>query len=185
MMTLKQYQRILTILDNDNLDDYHKKLSCVAIISGMSFEEVLKLKQDHVNHIFDKVTQVHEQVKTAPIKNHITIGNSTFKMVHDFNECTAGQLIEVLNYDLNDFANINRNMQNILATLSFKCLFLKWYPESYNANDHKWRAEQFLNANIVDVMGYIGFFLGFSEILHKSLKDVLQREMRNRTTDRE
>lgn len=184
-MTLKKYQRILTILDNDNLDDYHKKLSCVAIISDITFEEVLKLSQNDVNHVFDKVTQIHEKVKKAPIKKYITIGNDTFKMIHDFNECTAGQLIEVLNYDLSDFANINKNMHNILATLSFRCLVYKWYPESYNAENHKWRAKQFLNANIVDVMGYIGFFLGFSEILHKSLKDVLQREMRNRTMDRE
>lgn len=177
MLTLKQFQRIAQIEANDDLTEYYKIVSIAAVARKMKFEDAEKIPFEECKKIYAALPISIKELNDVRYDPFIRIGRDWYRMETNFNKLSAGQLIELLNYEMSNDDEIVKEMHNILATLSRRCRFYKWFPEKYNADQHQKRAKKFLNVDVKTVFGYTGFFLIFLEILLENLRSVLAEEM--------
>lgn len=177
MLSLKQFQRIAQIETNDNLTDYYKIISIVSVARNIAFDDAEKMTFDECKKIYAALPITIKELNAVPYNHFIRIGNEWYKMETNFNKLSAGQLIELLNYEMSNDDDIIKDMHKILATLSRRCRFYKWFPERYNADNHSARAKKFLKVDVKNVFGYTGFFLVFLEILLENLRSVLAEEL--------
>jgi len=178
-LNVRQFQKITAICLNDNLNDLQKKISVVAIAINKSFEEVNQCSIQDINQTAAFIFKRLDKINTGeiPVKHVIKIGGKRFQMARSMKELKANQLVEFMEYDTSSTEAINSNMHKILASLAREIKWMHLKPSDYDPGSHPERAELFLDANIFDVFGYIGFFLTFSEILQMNLRDVLEQEM--------
>lgn len=184
MLTIRQLQKINSIEKNENITNYYKVISIDAIVNGNTFAISEKKTYSECQKTCEKVKTYIQTLSDAPFSKYIKTKNGWYLMETDFNKLSAGQLIELLEYDLSDADATIENMAKVLSTLSRKCKFGKFFPEKYNADNYKKRVGYFEEVDIRVAFGYTNFFLIFTEILSQTLENALEKEM-NTITDRE
>jgi len=178
MITLKQFQRISEIHANEELTEYYKIISAVAVAKNIPFDEVCKMPYERVRELHSKIETKFNNLQNVAYNSIIRAGGIYYQMETDFSKLSAGQLIELLNYDVSNDREIVRQMPAILATLSRRCRFYKWRPETYNAQTHSVRARHFEGVDIQIITAYMSFFLVFLQVLLENTRNALAAEMR-------
>lgn len=94
-ISIGEYQSIIEIMDNEQLNNEEKQNELITIITGLDYEDVLKLDLNSYKRILDSLSFLSEEIKFKVVPNTITIGKSKFKVMKKLSDITTGQYLNL------------------------------------------------------------------------------------------
>lgn len=158
-LTVGQFISLYDIEINTNLNVIEKQQKMLSIVEGKpeSYYDTFKYR-DLITQFGEKLSFFENIPETKPV-DFLQVGSKRYKFVHELNEITAGQYIDIL-----AFAGEIMQLNKIAA-----CFFLpmegKRY-QPYGKIPHDVVADQLLDAKFLDVYGCMLFFCQlFNELI--------------------
>ena len=178
-LTIDQFQRIAAI--EMTADEAIKKVAIYAVVKGISFHEAKKVSMSSLN---SEVKKIESQLKSIPpiiYKERIKVNGKRYKLTLFTDKLTAGQLLEILSYNLTNEYEVIQSLHKVMATLARE---RAWFGlKKYDAENHAKRAEEFRqHCTMGQVWGAASFFLMASEIFLQNIPKFLEAMMK--TTDK-
>lgn len=180
-LTIFEYQNAFAIEANKRASATQKKIELVEYFFDV---DGMKTPITEVNKKYAYIKKSVEDAKNSKAKKHINVGGRWYRVDYLFDGLTAGQLIDIMSLELGTEADVCNNMHKVMASLTRKCKFGKWFAEVYNGENFKTRAEIMLHCcKMKDVFGVVGFFLSVSESWSKNMETYLNNQSRLLTAE--
>ena len=175
-LTVAQFQE-LTAIDPD-MGAIRKKLRMVCIVNGIDPKEVEQWQMEQLNAEAAKIDDECGALSMLPAKRVVRIGGKRYRMEWFIDQMTAGQMMELLNYQLTSDGEVIANLHLLLASLTRE---VTWWGKTlaYDGGKHAERAEAMKQAKMADVWGFACFFLRHSEPLLKIMQTYFVKELRS------
>lgn len=171
-LTIEKFQSLAAIELSTVFSLHEKRIGVVAIMEDKDPDEVMKMK---VSEITRKYKAIVDQWNWLPEMKPIAkfrAGDRWYYVSKEIDFMTSGQLIELMSYDVKSELKMVEDLHLILASMSRRCLWLRWVPEQYDGSGHAVRAEYLRkNAKVGHIWGAIAFFLLTSQEFAKITKD--------------
>lgn len=166
-LTVAQFQE-LTAIDPD-MGALRKKVNTVCIVDGVEQSAVEGWTIDQLNARAAKIDEECGALSMLPAKRVVRIGTKRYRMEWFIDQMSAGQMMELLNYQLTSDREVVANLHLLLASLTRE---MTWYGKTlaYDGGKHADRAEAMKKAKMADVWGFACFFLRHSEPLLKIMQ---------------
>ena len=177
-LTVSQFQE-LTAIDPD-MGAIRKKLRTVCIVNGIDPKEVEQWQMEQLNTEAAKIDEECGALSMLPAKRVVRIGGKRYRMEWFIDQMSAGQMMELLNYQLTSDREVVANLHLLLASLTRE---VTWYGKTlaYDGGKHADRAEAMKKAKMADVWGFACFFLRHSEPLLKIMQTYFVEESKKKT----
>ena len=181
-LTVAQFQE-LTAIDPD-MGAIRKKLRTVCIVNGIDPKEVEQWQMEQLNAEAAKIDEECGALSMLPAKRVVRIGGKRYRMEWFIDQMSAGQMMELLNYQLTSDREVVANLHLLLASLTRE---VTWYGKTlaYDGGKHADRAEAMKKAKMADVWGFACFFLRHSEPLLKIMQTYFVEASKTKTTAKE
>ena len=178
-LTVAQFQE-LTAIDSD-MGAIRKKLRTVCIVNGIDPKEVEQWQMEQLNAEAAKIDEECGALSMLPAKRVVRIGTKRYRMEWFIDQMSAGQMMELLNYQLTSDREVVANLHLLLASLTRE---VTWYGKTlaYDGGKHADRAEAMKKAKMADVWGFACFFLRHSEPLLKIMQTYFVEANKTKTT---
>ena len=156
-VTLNQFQRIYELSEDLNLKPLDYKIEVISILSGVKFDDLIKLSVIDFNKLYEKLKFLETYPKAKPIE-YVKLGKSVYEISYDVSTLTAGQYID-LSTLCKEPSEIPKKYHEIVAALSSK-ITIGWFfgfkkdYEGYHKN-----AEAFKGLTMDKVFPICAFFL--------------------------
>ncbi len=171
-LTIEQFQSLAAIELSTVFSLHEKRIGVLAIMEGKDPDDIMKMK---VSEITRKYKQIVDQWNWLPEMRPISkfrAGNRWYHVSKEIDFMTAGQLIELMSYDVKSELKMVEDLHLILASMSRRCLWFRWVPEPYDGSSHQVRADYLRkNAKVGHIWGAISFFLLTSQEFVKITND--------------
>jgi hypothetical protein len=166
-LTVAQFQE-LTAIDPD-MGNLRKKVNTVCIVDGVEQSAVEGWTIDQLNARAAVIDQECGALSMLPAKRVVRIGGKRYRMEWFIDQMSAGQMMELLNYQLTSDREVVANLHLLLASLTRE---VNWWGKTlaYDGGKHAERAELMKKAKMADVWGFACFFLRHSEPLLKIMQ---------------
>ena len=166
-LTVAQFQE-LTAIDPD-MGALRKKVNTVCIVDGVEQSAVERWTIEELNARAAKIDEECGALSMLPAKRVVRIGTKRYRMEWFIDQMSAGQMMELLNYQLTSDREVVANLHLLLASLTRE---VTWYGKTlaYDGGKHAERAEAMKKAKMADVWGFACFFLRHSEPLLKIMQ---------------
>jgi hypothetical protein len=178
-LTIDQFQRIAAI--EMTADEATRKVAIYAVVKGISLDEAKKVSMTALN---SEVRQIESELKALPplkFERNIRVAGTRYRLNLYTDELTAGQLLELMSYNMTNEYEVIQSLHLIMATLSRE---RRWFGvKKYDGANHAKRAELMKQATMGDVWGAASFFLMASELFLKNIPKYLEATMK--TMDKE
>lgn len=161
-VTVKQFQQIVNLDNNQLLGELQKTIAVIEIVSGISRTVIEAM--DYETDFTDLVNNVKFLMEEIPvseddIKDSIMIKDEEYILKKDFTKLTTG---EMASFDV-IFKRNNNNIYNCINEL-LPLFIRKKGDEKYDSANHYTLVEMMENeVKIVDVMKLFTFFSNTSE----------------------
>ena len=166
-LTIDQFQRIAAIEATG--DEQIKKVAIVAVLRGMTLDEAKQLPMTEVGNQYKAIEDEMRDLPQLRYKETFTLNKKRYKLSLFTDTLTAGQLIEIMSYDMADEYQVIQNLHKIMATLARERKWFRTLP--YDGAKHNERAEEFKQLTMKEVWGAVSFFLLASEGFTTIIKD--------------
>ena len=178
-LTVAQFQE-LTAIDPD-MGAIRKKLRMVCIVNGIDPKEVEQWQMEQLNTEAAKIDEECGALSMLPAKRVVRIGGKRYRMEWFIDQMSAGQMMELLNYQLTSDREVVANLHLLLASLTRE---VTWWGKTlaYDGGKHAERAEAMKKAKMADVWGFACFFLRHSEPLLKIMQTYFVEASKTKTT---
>lgn len=166
-LTVAQFQE-LTAIDPD-MGALRKKVNTVCIVDGFDQNAVEGWTIEQLNARAAVIDEECGALSMLPAKRVVRIGGKRYRMEWFIDQMSAGQMMELLNYQLTSDREVVANLHLLLASLTRE---VTWYGKTlpYDGGKHADRAEAMKKAKMADVWGFACFFLRHSEPLLKIMQ---------------
>jgi len=171
-LTIEKFQSLAAIELSTVFSLHEKRIGVVAIMEDKDPDDIMRMK---VSEIVRKYKAIVDQWNWLPEMKPISkfkAGDRWYHVSKEIDFMTSGQLIELMSYDVKSELKMVEDLHLILASMSRRCLWLRWVPEQYDGSGHAARAEYLKkNAKVGHIWGAIAFFLLTSQEFAKITKD--------------
>lgn len=182
-LTIEKFQAIAAIELSQVFEQHEKRVAVLAAFYDVDVNDVLEWPVNQVIATYRTLIDQWNWLPEMAPKIKFKAGNKWFVGVKEINQMTAGQLIELMSYNVKDEALMVESLHLIMASLCRECLYLAWVPEPYNGKGHAMRAEHLRkHATIGDVWGLISFFLLISSELSKTMLEYSEDKLKKKQT---
>jgi hypothetical protein len=162
-LTVGQFISLYDIEVNANLNIIEKQQKMLSIVEGRpeSYYDSYKYR-DLINEYGEKLSFFDNIPVTNPI-DFLQVGDNRYKFVHELNEITAGQYIDIL-----AFSGEIMQLNKIAACFFLPMKGKKYLP--YGKIPHDIVADDLLNAKFLEVYGCMLFFCQlFNELISNTI----------------
>lgn len=162
-LTVGNFISLYDIEINANLNIIEKQQKMLSIVEGKpeSFYDSFKYR-DLITEYGEKLSFFENIPETKPV-DFLQVGNKRYKFVHELNEITAGQYIDILAFS-GEIMQLNK-----IAACFFLPMEGKRY-QPYGKIPHDVVAEDLLDAKFLDVYGCMLFFCQlFNELISNTI----------------
>jgi hypothetical protein len=173
-LTIDQFQRIAAI--EMTADEATRKVAIYAVVKGLTLEQAQKVTLSEINQT---VKHIEAELKALPpikYKEHIKVNGTKYRLTLYTDELTAGQLLELMSYNMTNEYEVIQSLHLIMATLARERKWLRTLK--YNGSTHSDRAEAMKQATMGDVWGAASFFLMASDYFWKNIPTFLEATMK-------
>ena len=182
-LTIEKFQTLAAIELSTAFEQHEKRIAVLSAFYEIDVDEVLSWPVSQVVATYRTLIDQWNWLPELAPRIKFRAGNKWFVGAKEINQMTAGQLIELMSYNVKDETLMVENLHLIMASLCRECKYLRWAPEPYNGKGHASRAEYLRkNATIGDVWGLISFFLLISNELSKTTLEFSKLKMKNKPT---
>ena len=171
-LTVGQFISLYDIEVNANLNIIEKQQKMLSIVEGKpeSYYDSFKYR-DLITEYGEKLSFFDNIPETKPV-DFLQVGGKRYKFVHELNEITAGQYIDILAFS-GEIMQINK-----IAACFFLPMEGKRY-QPYGKIPHDVVADELLDAKFIEVYGCMLFFCQlFSELISNTIiSSVINQEL--------
>lgn len=177
-LTVGQFISLYDIEINANLNIIEKQQKMLSIVEGKpeSFYDSFKYR-DLITEYGEKLSFFDNIPETKAV-DFLQVGSKRYKFVHELNEITAGQYIDILAFS-GEIMQLNK-----IAACFFLPMEGKRY-QPYGKIPHDVVADHLLEAKFLDVYGCMLFFCQlFNELISSTItSSMINRELGKRVVD--
>lgn len=177
-LTVGQFISLYDIEVNANLNIIEKQQKMLSIVEGKpeSYYDTFKYR-DLITEYGEKLSFFDNIPETKPV-DFLQVGNKRYKFVHELNEITAGQYIDILAFS-GEIMQLNK-----IAACFFLPMEGKRY-QPYGKIPHDVVAEDLLDAKFLDVYGCMLFFCQlFNELIANTIiSSMTNQELAKKAVD--
>jgi len=177
-LTVGQFISLYDIEINANLNIIEKQQKMLSILEGRqeSYYDSYKYR-DLINEYGEKLAFFHNMPQAKPV-DFLQVGENRYKFVHELNEITAGQYIDIL-----AFSGEIMQLNKIAACFFLPMRGKRYFP--YGKVPHDVVADELLNAKFIDVYGCMLFFCQlFNELISNTItSSMINRALGKRVVD--
>ena len=177
-LTVGQFISLYDIEINANLNIIEKQQKMLSIVEGKpeSYYDSFKYR-DLITEYGEKLSFFDNIPETKPV-DFLQVGGKRYKFVHELNEITAGQYIDILAFS-GEIMQLNK-----IAACFFLPMDGKRY-QPYGKVPHDIVAEDLLDAKFLDVYGCMLFFCQlFNELISDTIiSSVMNQDLAKRAVD--
>lgn len=168
-LTVGQFISLYDIEVNANLNIIEKQQKMLSIVEGKpeSYYDSFKYR-DLITEYGEKLSFFDNIPETKPV-DFLQVGGKRYKFVHELNEITAGQYIDILAFS-GEIMQLNK-----IAACFFLPMEGKRY-QPYGKVPHDVVAENLLDAKFLDVYGCMLFFC---QLFNELIADTIISSMTN------
>ena len=168
-LTVGQFISLYDIEVNANLNIIEKQQKMLSIVEGKpeSYYDTFKYR-DLITEYGEKLSFFDNIPETKPV-DFLQVGGKRYKFVHELNEITAGQYIDILAFS-GEIMQLNK-----IAACFFLPMEGKRY-QPYGKIPHDVVAEDLLDAKFLDVYGCMLFFC---QLFNELIADTIISSMTN------
>ena len=168
-LTVGQFISLYDIEVNANLNIIEKQQKMLSIVEGKpeSYYDTFKYR-DLITEYGEKLSFFDNIPETKPV-DFLQVGGKRYKFVHELNEITAGQYIDILAFS-GEIMQLNK-----IAACFFLPMEGKRY-QPYGKIPHDVVAEDLLDAKFLDVYGCMLFFC---QLFNELIADTITSSMTN------
>jgi hypothetical protein len=145
-VTIKEYMLYLGALHNPNTSDFEKQLDILAVMCGISREDLMPLPANQILPLFNRLTFLTIP-PTADVRPYYDISGRKFKFCMDVKELTAGQFIDITNY--------TRDPDLILDNLNAICAVLLLPVKPYKGKRLEPPCEKYGETPLQEIADYL------------------------------
>ena len=171
-LTVGQFISLYDIEVNANLIIIEKQQKMLSIVEGKpeSYYDTFKYR-DLITEYGEKLSFFDNIPETKPV-DFLQVGGKRYKFVHELNEITAGQYIDILAFS-GEIMQLNK-----IAACFFLPMEGKRY-QPYGKIPHDMVADELLDAKFIEVYGCMLFFCQlFSELISNTIiSSVINQEL--------
>jgi hypothetical protein len=171
-LTVGQFISLYDIEINANLNIIEKQQKMLSIVEGKpeSYYDTFKYR-DLISEYGEKLSFFDNIPETKPV-DFLQVGGKRYKFVHELNEITAGQYIDILAFS-GEIMQLNK-----IAACFFLPMDGKRY-QPYGKVPHDIVADELLDAKFLDVYGCMLFFCQlFNELIADTIiSSVMNQEL--------
>lgn len=178
-LTIDQFQRIAAIEATG--EEQIKKVAIVAVLRKITLEEAKRLSIVVINKEYKEIEAEMKDLPKLKFQETFVLNKKKYKLDLYADRQDAGQLIEMMSYDMSSHYEVVQNMHKIMATLARERKWFRTLP--YDGAKHHERAEEFKQLTMQEVWGAVSFFLLASEGFMTIIKDYSEAVLR--TMDKE
>lgn len=163
-ITVKQYQDIYFLIQENPEDDFlyaENWARVISILSGEDYEKILCLPRVQFKNLIKRLDFIlRPEVLQERVKQYISVKGWIYKTVTNGSQLSTSQVISIkgfqsLDKNLNEVENTVVNMHNLLATIYLPLSFRGF---KYNSSKHNKIAQRMLHAKMGDVYGTLFFY---------------------------
>ncbi len=158
-LTIDQFQRIAAI--EVTADNASKKVAVVAVMLNLTFDEAANMPISQVNKHYKQIEAELKELPEMKFKRDIKHEGKRYRLSLYTDTLSAGQLIELMSFNMVNEYEVIQNLHKIMATLARERKWLRTLK--YNGAKHAERAEAFKSLSMAEVWGAVSFFLIASE----------------------
>lgn len=168
-LTVGQFISLYDIEVNANLNIIEKQQKMLSIVEGKpeSYYDSFKYR-DLITAYGERLSFFENIPETKPV-DFLQVGSNRYKFVHELNEITAGQYIDILAFS-GEIMQLNK-----IAACFFLPMEGKRY-QPYGKIPHDVVAEDLLDAKFLDVYGCMLFFC---QLFNELIADTIISSMTN------
>jgi hypothetical protein len=169
-LTVKQYQSVASVVTDKEMNDLEKETELVAILSGLSREDLNAIPWEEYLSLRKKFSFVHNTEITGgrPVLR-FEINGRSYSVQHDFAKIAVARYVEVKHFAAENFI---KNLHLLIASV------VKPDFEEYDVKKHQEYANDFLSAKFIDVHATAVFFYQLFENLIADIPDFIANQMR-------
>ena len=169
-LTIAKFQSIAAVELSDVFTQHEKRIGVLAAYHGIEVDAVLAWPIAKVVKVYRELIEEWNWLPELQPRAKFKAGGKWYIGAKFVNELTAGQMIELMSYNVKDEQAMVQNLHLILASLTRECKYLRWAAEPYNGANHAKRAAHLQkHATVGDIWGLISFFLLITTELSSSL----------------
>ena len=177
-LTVGQFISLYDIEINANLNIIEKQQKMLSIVEGKpeSYYDTFKYR-DLITEYGEKLSFFDNIPETKPV-DFLQVGGKRYKFVHELNEITAGQYIDILAFS-GEIMQLNK-----IAACFFLPMDGKRY-QPYGKIPHDVVADELLDAKFLDVYGCMLFFCQlFNELIADTIiSSVMNQDLAKKAVD--
>jgi len=178
-----KWQQLINLFTKEKeLDEIDLALKSLAIVKGMTENEVNSLLLADLKKQLKDIEFIHEEIEPKAQK-FIEVNGRRYKCVYDVRKMPMARYIESKYFA----TDVNNNLHKICASmvLPMKKTLFGWKVDKYDASKHDEYAQDMLEAPITAILGSVVFFYQIYQEWIKISKDYLIAEMMEKNLTRE
>ena len=166
-LTIDQFQRITAI--EMTAEGAEKQVAVYAVVNNLTLAEAKKISIGTIAPAYKRIEAELKDIPKLRYKHHLKIGKQRYRLSLYTDKLTAGQLLEIMSYNMTNEYEVVQSLHLIMASLTRERKWFRTLP--YDGANHAKRAELMKQATMGDVWGAVSFFLmaseGFMQIMQK------------------
>jgi hypothetical protein len=178
-LTIDQFQRIAAIEATGEAS--LKKVAITAVIKNITLEEAKQLPMTEVNAEYNAIEAELKNLPELRFKQSIRLNKKRYHLSLYTDTLSAGQLLELMSFNMTDEYEIIQNLHKVMATLARERKWFRTLP--YDGAKHNERAEAFKSLTMGDVWGAVSFFLLASDSFLTIMKEYSGAQLKKMAKD--
>jgi hypothetical protein len=166
-LTIDQFQRITAI--EMTAEGAEKQVAVYAVVNNLTLAEAKKISIGTIAPAYKRIEAELKDIPKLRYKHHMKIGKQQYRLSLYTDKLSAGQLLEIMSYNMTNEYEVVQSLHLIMASLTRERKWFRTLP--YDGANHAKRAELMKQATMGDVWGAVSFFLmaseGYMQIMQK------------------
>lgn len=151
-ITVRTFQAINEI-KNSGLDELDKSFEIVRAITGMSMEQIKKMRIRKFNKIIRAIGNKFSEWGSGmlPVKGsrYIKVNNKPYRIHDDIYQMNAARYVEVITFAKDSVGNMHKLLASMVVPQQWTILGMTDLP--YKDEDHQYLSDQMLDADYGDI----------------------------------
>jgi hypothetical protein len=176
-VTVRQYQQLVE-LGKMELSDKEATTEAIAILSGMTINQVRQLSERDLIKWERRIGFIHQELKPSS-KRYIKVNGRTYATNVNVRHMPSARYIESKYFG----QDIIGNMHKLGAVMVYpvRWSWFKYVPIDYDTLNFPQYTDDMSDASVVDVLGVMVFFCQRLKPLMTNLSDYLDKQVSNRS----
>ncbi len=180
-VSIKQYQELMIIAENDELSMLEIKIRSISILTGCDVGKLGKAPMSHLNKVYDRLAALTADMPNKELRRVIEIEGVEYGFIPDMRDLTFGEFADIDTWMQDGY----RNLVDILSVLYRPVVKRKGdrYKIEEYGDDRAERADLFARSMSIDsVYGAMLFFYHIGEKHIETIKSSLETKIKRRSS---